>query len=86
LQVALTDEDATRTIVEERGTIADPVFSPDGLRLAFRVIRGTGMERTHSELWTVRVDGTGLLHLPVGKEERKKIEMEEKRNPPLRDS
>ncbi len=76
LHVARTESDQTSTIVTMQCRIDEPVFSPDGTRLVFRVKKRLSAERDHYELWTVRIDGTDLRRLPVSDKERNGMERE----------
>ncbi|MCL4693008.1 MAG: PD40 domain-containing protein [Candidatus Hydrogenedentes bacterium] len=76
LRAAVTTAERTEAIAEMPCQIRDPVFSPDGARLVFRVFEEPYMERDHYALWTVRFDGTDLRRLPVSEYDRKQIEKE----------
>jgi Tol biopolymer transport system component len=78
LRVALTVGDRTDILVTRENRISDPIFSPDGTRLAFRVKNEASKT---DDLWTIRFDGTDLRRLGVGVVEedtaRTNIEREE---------
>lgn len=62
LRVALTAADHTQVLITKNDRISEPVFSPDGTRLVFRVENEASKS---DEFWTMRFDGTDLRELDV---------------------
>ncbi len=62
LRVAPTAADRSQTIVSNESRISNPIFSPDGTRLIFRM---DNRESKTNELWTVKFDGEDLRRLRV---------------------
>jgi Tol biopolymer transport system component len=79
LHVAIAAGDQSTVIVKKSCEIRDPVFSPNGTRLVFRVRIVVSSQRDHYELWTVRFDGTDLRRFPVSEYDRKDMEKDEKK-------
>jgi len=64
-EIWLIDRSGTklRQLTSNDARDTDPVFSPDGRRVAFRSARGLGDPKAHEELWIMNADGSDTRRL-----------------------